>query len=182
MRKLVLGIVVVIGALGLAAAALAAGGYGGDYGDDSSSTQSGATSQTSGSSGPAAAKSETYSFKATLTAAQEVPKPKGPKAGANGTFTATTVEANDVHTFRWKLTFHNLTGKAGAAHVHMGVRGKPGAVVIPLCGPCRNGQTGTTKISSKVEDAMEQGKAYVNVHTAKNAAGEIRGQIRLVSS
>jgi len=28
--------------------------------------------------------------------------------------------------------------------------------------------------------ALEAGRAYVNVHTAKNPAGEIRGQIRAV--
>ena len=27
--------------------------------------------------------------------------------------------------------------------------------------------------------ALESGKAYVNVHTAKNAAGEIRGQVKV---
>jgi hypothetical protein len=35
-------------------------------------------------------------------------------------------------------------------------------------------------ISTDVADALEQGSAYVNVHTAKNAAGEIRGQAKLV--
>jgi hypothetical protein len=28
-------------------------------------------------------------------------------------------------------------------------------------------------------DALESGKAYANLHTAKNAAGEIRGQIKV---
>jgi hypothetical protein len=28
--------------------------------------------------------------------------------------------------------------------------------------------------------ALEAGRAYVNIHTAQNAAGEIRGQIRAV--
>jgi hypothetical protein len=33
------------------------------------------------------------------------------------------------------------------------------------------------KIPKAVVDALEDGEAYVNVHTAKNAAGEIRGQV-----
>ena len=52
-----------------------------------------------------------------------------------------------------------------------------GPVVVPLCGPCRNGQVGKATITAATISAIESGKAYVNVHTAKNAAGEIRGQI-----
>ena len=37
-----------------------------------------------------------------------------------------------------------------------------------------------TKISRAVADALERGLTYVNVHTAKNAAGEIRGQLKLL--
>jgi hypothetical protein len=177
-KLLLLGTVAAAGALGLTAGALAGGGYGGGYGNDTTAT----TQSTSGSSSKSKSKSETYAFKATLTARQEVPKPAGVKAAARGAFTAKTTESSSGNSFRWKLTFRNLTGKAGAAHVHLGAKGKPGAVIIALCGPCRNGQTGTVKIPSKAEDAMEQGKAYVNVHTAKNAAGEIRGQIRLIAS
>jgi len=175
MRKVLVAVVVAVGALGIVAGAFAGGGYGGGPGDDNTATPT-------STSGKASSKSETYKFKATLTAGQEVPKPTGAMAGAGGTFTAKTVESSSSKTFTWKLTFHNLTGKAGAAHVHMGVKGKPGGVIIALCGPCRSGQTGTAKISSKIEDAMEQGKTYVNVHTAKNAGGEIRGQVKLVSS
>ena len=37
-----------------------------------------------------------------------------------------------------------------------------------------------TKISRAAADALERGLTYVNVHTAKNAAGEIRGQLKLL--
>jgi CHRD domain-containing protein len=168
MRKIVTIGLGAVFALGLAAGALA-GGYGGGYGSSSTTT-------TTSSAGSSSAKSETYRFKATLAAAQEVPKPKA-TAGAGGTFTARTVEKGSAKTFTWKLTFHGLTGPAGAAHVHFGKKGVAGAVAIPLCGPCKSGQTGTVKITGKAEDAMETGRAYVNVHTAKNAAGEIRGQV-----
>jgi hypothetical protein len=53
-------------------------------------------------------------------------------------------------------------------------------VAVPLCGPCRNGQRGTANLTAATLAALETGRAYVNVHTAKNAAGEIRGQIRAV--
>jgi CHRD domain-containing protein len=125
-----------------------------------------------------AAAKGTYTFKATLNPGQEVPHPKAP-AGAAGTFTAKSVESSSGTTFRWTLTFHGLSGKAMAAHVHLGKKGKAGPVIVPLCGPCKSGQTGTVTIKSSVEDALEKGNAYVNVHTAKNAGGEIRGQVRM---
>ena len=53
-------------------------------------------------------------------------------------------------------------------------------MLISLCGPCKNGQTGKVKITGDTEEAMEKGKTYVNVHTAKNAGGEIRGQVILI--
>ena len=37
-----------------------------------------------------------------------------------------------------------------------------------------------TMISRAVADALERGLTYAYVHTAKNAAGEIRGQLRLL--
>ena len=170
MKKLTMIGVAATFALGLAAAALAGGGYGDDSSTSTSTTTSASTSGTK--------KTETYSFKASLNVAQERPKPKAP-AGAGGSFTARSVEANGSTTFTWKLSFHGLSGKAGAAHVHLGKKGVAGGVLISLCGPCKSGQTGKVKIVGKAEDAMEKGKAYVNVHTAKNAGGEIRGQVVL---
>jgi hypothetical protein len=172
MKKLTMIGVAAVFALGLAAAALAGGGYG-DGSTTTTTTTAAATTTTSGSK-----KTETYSFKSTLTAAQERPKPKAP-SGAGGSFSARSVEANGSTTFTWKLSFHGLSGPAVAAHVHLGKKGTAGAVLISLCGPCKNGQTGKVKIVSAAEDAMEKGKAYVNVHTAKNAGGEIRGQVIL---
>jgi len=129
--------------------------------------------------GALARSADTYSFKAALTRGAEVPKPKGAPATAGGTFAAHSVEAGSTITIKWTLKFHGLSGKAVAAHVHLGKVGVAGPVAIPLCGPCKATSSGTAKITSKVEDALEQGKAYVNVHTVKNAAGEIRGQVKL---
>lgn len=175
MRRLIMALVALAAGLGAATAALAGGGYG-DYG----TTTTKSTETTASTSGTQSSASETYSFKATLTAAQEVPHPKAP-AGAGGTFTAKSIEKGSTTTLRWTLKFHGLSGKAVAAHIHMGKKGKPGPVVVPLCGPCKASMSGTVKIKSDVEDALEKGGAYVNVHTPKNAAGEIRGQVKLVS-
>jgi hypothetical protein len=128
----------------------------------------------------AAVAKETYSYKATMTLGQEVPKAKAAPATAGGSFKATVTENGAKRSIRWTLTFHNLSGKAVAAHIHMGKPGVAGPVILALCGPCKSGATGNLSTSTDVADALEHGKAYVNVHTAKNAAGEIRGAVKLV--
>ena len=118
----------------------------------------------------------TVSLTARLDAAQEVPKPRG-AGNARGTFAAGLVRSRTGGTLSWRLTFSKLTGRAGAAHIHLGKRGKAGPVAVGLCGPCRSGARGTVKVGAKAVTALLGGGAYVNVHTARNAAGEIRGQV-----
>ena len=120
-----------------------------------------------------------HNYKSALAPGAEVPKPKAP-AAAKGLFTATVTANGNVRTIRWILAFRGLSGSAGAAHIHKGKAGVSGGVLLSLCGPCKTGQTGQAKISRAVADALERGLTYVNVHTAKNAAGEIRGQLRLL--
>ena len=120
----------------------------------------------------------TYMAGAKLTAKAEVPAPAGVPAAAKGAFTGTYVENAKGAVFKWRLTFSGLTGSATAAHIHMAKVGVAGPVIVPLCGPCKSGASGKAQISKAVIAALESGKAYVNVHTAKNAAGEIRGQIK----
>jgi hypothetical protein len=128
----------------------------------------------------AAVSADTYSYRTTLSTGAEVPKPKAP-ANAGGAFTATVTTGAGTPSIKWALTFRNLSGKAVAAHVHRGVKGVAGGVILPLCSPCKNGQSGRTTITKGTASAFERGAAYVNVHTAKNAAGEIRGQVKLVA-
>ena len=153
-------------AIGFAVAALASAE------PSSSPTAAATTSETSTSE---AGKSVAY--RAGLSGASEVPKPRGVRAGAGGALALTLTDNAGTYTARWKLTFHKLTGKAVAAHIHRGRPGKAGPVVVPLCGPCRSGQSGAAKLSHAVVTAIQTGAAYVNVHTKKNRAGEIRGQI-----
>jgi CHRD domain len=128
----------------------------------------------------AAGQADIYKLRATLTAGAEVPKPKGVSAGARGHFTGKSVElANDKARLTWKLTFSGLSGKAVAAHIHLGRKGKAGGVLVALCGPCRNGQTGRATITHAQHDKIEAGLTYVNVHTPRNGGGEIRGQVRV---
>jgi hypothetical protein len=116
-----------------------------------------------------------------LNARQEVPRPRGRANRARGTFRATVTKTGSSATLAWRLTFSRLTGRAVAAHVHLGRRGRAGGVAVPLCGPCRSGARGTATLQANVLAALQTGRAYVNVHTPRNAAGEIRGQIPAVS-
>jgi hypothetical protein len=111
---------------------------------------------------------------AKLTAAREVPKPKGVPAAATGTFTGTL--RGKKLTFR--LTFSHLSGKAFAAHIHKGKAGTAGPVLVPLCGPCKSPVSKTVTVTSQARNAIEHAATYVNVHTPKNKGGEIRGQIK----
>jgi hypothetical protein len=116
---------------------------------------------------------------ARLNAAQERPRPAG-AARARGSFTLTATKADTGTRLAWRLTFSRLTGTATAAHIHIGRRGVAGPVAIPLCGPCRSGARGTVTPNRAALAALEAGRAYVNVHTARNPAGEIRGQVPAV--
>jgi CHRD domain len=122
--------------------------------------------------GLAASGSNSTKLSARLAARSETPHPKGASRAA-GLFTATLSGSS----LRWKLTFSGLTGKALASHIHLGRPGVAGPVAVPLCGPCVSGVHGTKRVTAKVRSALLSGGAYVNVHTARNAAGEIRGQV-----
>jgi hypothetical protein len=120
-----------------------------------------------GASGSAVAK-----LTARLDVRHETPAPKG-AARAYGLFTATL----SGRALTWRLTFSRLTGKALAAHIHLGKAGVAGPVAIPLCGPCVSGVHRKVTVTVKVRAALLAGTAYVNVHTARNPGGEIRGQV-----
>src|SRR4051812_25561737 len=114
-----------------------------------------------------------------LTAGAEIPKQAFKAPEGTGTFSGTVGDGK----LTWKLTFVHLSGKAVAAHVHTGRAGKSGAVVIPLCAPCRSGAHGTIALKpAQLALVLRSGASYVNVHTQKNPNGEIRGQLLRQSS
>ena len=116
---------------------------------------------------------EHYRISATLNAGQEIPKQVVRNQAGHGTFTGTLTGTS----LKWKLTFSKLTGSATAAHIHLGAMGKSGNVLVPLCAPCKNGMTGKSKVTAAMIKQFGKHLLYVNVHTAKNPAGEIRGQL-----
>jgi CHRD domain len=112
-------------------------------------------------------------WKAELVAAQEIPKPAVSNTHGQGTFLGTFTGTK----LKYKLTFSGLSGPANAAHIHLGAMGKAGNVVVPLCGPCKSPVTGVVAVSKALRNDFANHLLYVNVHTAKNPNGEIRGQL-----
>jgi hypothetical protein len=112
-----------------------------------------------------------------MTYAQEVPKPTANASNAHGAFNATFKSTSSGASFTWKMTFADLTGPAVAAHLHVAARGEPGPVIAALCSPCTSGQTGSGTIDDGDISALRAGRVYVNIHTAQNPNGEVRGQV-----
>ena len=125
-----------------------------------------------------AASTRSTVWSATLGAAQEVPKQVVKNTSATGTFKG-TLKGNKL---TWTLTFSKLTGAAAAAHIHMAPKGVSGNVVVALCGPCKSPARGTATVNASIMSAFKKGNLYVNVHTAKNPNGEIRGQLAAASA
>jgi hypothetical protein len=124
----------------------------------------------------AAVKATTWT--APLSSGQEVPKQVVKMAAAHGLFKGTLSGTK----LKWTLTYAKLTGPATAAHIHMGAKGKSGNVLVPLCGAspvCKSGLKGTATLNAAELAAFKKHLLYVNVHTAKNPNGEIRGQLAL---
>jgi hypothetical protein len=72
------------------------------------------------------------------------------------------------------------TGIPGmAAHIHIGAAGSNGPVIVPLT---KDGDTYKVPAGAKLNadqlKAFKAGELYVNVHTATNKGGEIRGQLK----
>jgi hypothetical protein len=108
-----------------------------------------------------------------LTAAQEIPKQVVKNTAARGSFRATLNGTK----LKFTLTFSGLTGPATMAHIHLGAKGKSGPILVALCTPCTSPVSRTVTADAKVQKDYANHLLYVNVHTAKNPNGEIRGQL-----
>jgi hypothetical protein len=111
-------------------------------------------------------------MKADLKSATEVP-PNDSKGSGEVTATYDT----DSKKLTWKGTYKDLTGPATAAHFHGPAEpGKNAGVAIPIT-PNTSPLEGTATLTPEQESDLIAGKWYVNVHTATNKGGEIRGQL-----
>ena len=112
-------------------------------------------------------------FKAALNGKSEVP---ANTTAGTGEVTASYDTATKKLT--WKGSYSGLTGPATAAHFHGPAgEGKNAGVMVPISpnGPSFEGSATLNDAQAK---ALMDGDMYVNVHTAANKGGEIRGQLK----
>jgi len=118
-----------------------------------------------------AASAET--FKVTLDAKSEVP----PNSSA-GTGTADVDFDAATKKLTWKLTYSGMTGPVSAAHFHGPAEpGKNAGVAVAIPNAGTSPAEGSATLTDAQAADLMAGKYYINVHTAANPGGEIRGQV-----
>lgn len=121
-------------------------------------------------------RAETIKFKADLTGPGEVPPNQ---TTGHGTINVSYDTA--TRQLSWDGSFSGLTGAATMAHFHGPAEpGKNAAVVVwisekgqPFPSPFKGSATLTDEQAAQ----LLAGQWYVNIHTAANPGGEIRGQL-----
>jgi len=78
----------------------------------------------------------------------------------------------------WTLTYSGLSGPATAAHFHGPAEpGKNAGVAVAIPNAGTSPVTGSATLTDAQAADLAAGKYYVNIHTAANPGGEIRGQV-----
>jgi len=124
------------------------------------------------STGSVPARADTQSYKAALNGASEVPA-----TTSKGTGTAEMTYDTASKKLTYKITYSGLSGPATGAHIHGPAEaGKNAGVAVPFAAPASPIEGSATLTDAQAAD-LAAGKMYINVHTADNKGGEIRGQI-----
>lgn len=78
------------------------------------------------------------------------------------------------------IVYDSLSGPVSGAHFHQAAFGANGGVVIDMSdniSPTGNYISGTTLLTVDILNTLLEGGYYMNLHTAVNPGGEIRGQV-----
>lgn len=112
-------------------------------------------------------------MKATLDGKSEVPA-----TTTAGTGTADIDYDAASKKLTWKVTYSGLSGPATAAHFHGPAEaGKNAGVAVAIPNAGTSPAEGSATLTDAQAADLVAGKYYVNIHTAANPAGEIRGQV-----
>jgi len=101
---------------------------------------------------------------------------KGSTAAATGNATVTYDTASQQVT--WRISYSGLSGNPTAAHFHGPAQ--PGAnagVAVPIPNVAASPAQGSATLTDAQAADLLAGRYYINIHTAANPAGEIRGQV-----
>ena len=112
-------------------------------------------------------------MKATLDGKSEVPANT-----SAGTGTADIDYDPASKKLTWKLTYTGLSGPATAAHFHGPAEaGKNAGVAVAIPNATASPVEGSATLTDAQAADLVAGKYYINIHTAANPGGEIRGQV-----
>lgn len=121
----------------------------------------------------AGVRAEIVHFQAKLDGASETPAKVTDGHGA-----AEVTLDTATRTLSWTIDYAGLTGAATTAHFHgPAALGVAAGVTVPITGPLDSPLTGTAALNDGQIGNLRAGLWYINVHTAKNPGGEIRGQV-----
>ena len=112
-------------------------------------------------------------LKATLDGKSEVP---ATTTGGSGTAELDYDAASKK--LSWKVTYSGLSGPATAAHFHGPAEaGKNANVAVAIPNAASSPAEGSATLTDAQAADLLAGKYYINIHTAANPGGEIRGQV-----
>lgn len=141
----------------------------------------------------APASAQTFTLTANLHGGEETPVIN------TGAFGSATVTVNmSTRTITWVVDVFNLPSGVTAGHIHVGAVGTPGPTMVNFTVPTPasndfrfSGSATDSGITLRpdqgirsADDAFQAilgGNTYVNVHSAVNGGGEVRGQLRRVN-
>ena len=112
-------------------------------------------------------------LKATLDGKSEVPpNTSAAKGSADLEWDAATKKLS------WKITYSGLSGPATAAHFHgPAAAGANAGVAVAIPNATSSPVEGSATLTDAQAADLAGGKYYINIHTAANPGGEIRGQV-----
>lgn len=93
-----------------------------------------------------------------------------------GTLEATYMPATKL--LKWKVVYSGLSGAVTAAHFHgPAIPGQNAGVALPLNGKLDSPLEGEATLTEAQAAQVTAGQWYINLHTAANPKGEVRGQL-----